>query len=51
MHAQNVARLVRKIEGAAEMHMNAYQLSFVPEPPSTPLLGLGGLALILRSRK
>ncbi len=28
-----------------------YQLTAVPEPSSTALLGLGGLALILRRRK
>ena len=32
-------------------HINAYQVRAVPEPSSTALLGLGGLALILRRRK
>jgi hypothetical protein len=33
------------------LQLNAYQLRSVPEPSSTALLGLGGLALILRRRK
>ncbi len=32
-------------------HINAIELTAVPEPSSTALLGLGGLALILRRRK
>lgn len=32
-------------------HLNAYAISAVPEPSSTALLGLGGLALIMRRRK
>ncbi len=32
-------------------HINAIELTAVPEPSSTALLGLGGLALILRRRR
>ncbi|MFK7909712.1 MAG: PEP-CTERM sorting domain-containing protein [Akkermansiaceae bacterium] len=32
-------------------HISAYQLRAVPEPSSAALLGLGGLALIMRRRK
>jgi len=42
------------IQGSAEMQTNAFQLrevAVVPEPSSTALIGLGGLALILRRRK
>ncbi len=34
-----------------EPRLNGFQLSVVPEPSTSALLGLGGLALILRRRK
>ena len=37
--------------GGTGTEFSAYQLRAVPEPSSTALLGLGGLALILRRRK
>ena len=37
--------------GEALTHSNAFAAAAVPEPSSTALLGLGGLALILRRRK
>ena len=33
------------------LHLNGFQIESVPEPSTTALLGLGGLALILRRRK
>jgi len=38
-------------QGFGQAHISAYQLRAVPEPSSTALLGLGGLALLLRRRK
>lgn len=37
--------------GFGNAHITAWQIRSVPEPSSTALLGLGGLALILRRRK
>ena len=37
--------------GASEVRVNGFEISAVPEPSTTALLGLGGLALILRRRK
>lgn len=37
--------------GATRLHVNGLQIAAVPEPSSTALLGLGGLALLLRRRK
>ena len=39
------------VSSGAEYQLNAYQLRAIPEPSSMALLGLGGLALILRRRK
>jgi len=36
---------------ARRFHLNGFQIESVPEPSTTALLGLGGLALILRRRK
>ena len=38
-------------ETARRFHLNGFQIESVPEPSTTALLGLGGLALILRRRK
>ncbi len=37
--------------GFGNAHITAYQIRAIPEPTTTALLGLGGLALILRRRK
>lgn len=37
--------------GPAQNHVNAFVVASVPEPSSAALLGLGGLALIMRRRK
>jgi len=39
------------IAGSTNLEVSAYQLRTIPEPSSAALLGLGGLALILRRRK
>ena len=46
-------RIYDSIEGAASLEsiMQFNDASFVPEPSSTALLGLGGLALILRRKR
>ncbi len=54
--ASNAARLVRMTggfvgEATRPIMTTQVQLDAVPEPSSTALLGLGGLALILRRRK
>jgi hypothetical protein len=38
-------------DGFGNSHLTAYQIRAVPEPSSAALLGLGGLALILRRRR
>ena len=42
------------LDGSVDAHrfgLNGLQINQVPEPSTTALLGLGGLALILRRRK
>ena len=41
---------MRTSDGLNQLMLNGFELSAVPEPSSTALLGLGGLALMLRAQ-
>lgn len=49
--ANTVAFRFTATNGDGNIHFNDIKVNGVPEPSSTALLGLGGLALILRRRK